>query len=267
MSEYQAIREAQSARPAHSSSLQSEGVGLLSTSQLRRPEQNQRAQSSSLEVTPIFSTSGPLSDTASGACTTQNPRCDTDSKWRPDYQRRTQGARDWDREAQGQRAKPLETNPNDSYRVQRGDCLDDIARRMLRQESSQNPSRREVSDATRRILEANPELRCNPNLIRPGMELKIPRRTDGPPPREMETTREGTSREGTRRDGTNREGTQREETSREPKVPKKEHNSDITNKEKTEKIDKDPKLEEMKKCLESMRRHLEELQRTTKKPY
>lgn len=183
--EHQSIKEVSRIESAMSrpSGAQAEALNLLNTT--GRVESKSNGQlPAKLEMSNIYGSdsfhsignaakNGKLLDTAVGSCSINKPACESERNWRPDAQRKTQGAQAWDRQAESQRHKPLDRNPDGSYTIKPGDSLSDIARRMLQGEGSK-ASPKDVAEATRRLYDANPKLGCNPDLIRPGLELKLP---------------------------------------------------------------------------------------------
>lgn len=211
-----------------------------------------------------------LFDSQIGTCSINKPKCESEKNWRPDAERTTPGARTWDKQAESQRQKPLERNADGSYTVRPGDSLNDIARRMLKGEGSKNPSQKDVAEASKRIYEANPKLGCNPDLIRPGMELKVPggqKNTSKPPQGErpqqrVERQQQNGDRHPSLNNGEPRRGFRnRPQETFTDRRPDDNQRNDVTN-ERTKRSGKstEQQLDEMKKVLESMKKTLEEMQ-------
>lgn len=110
-----------------------------------------------------------------GSCGSINLDCSPAARnWRPAAPDSAQG-RAWEQRSERQRNAPLERDEAGRYVVKDGDSLGRIAERMMR-EQKPDVSRREIQDGIQRILEANPALKCNPNLIRRGQVIVIPGR-------------------------------------------------------------------------------------------
>ncbi|MBK7838519.1 MAG: LysM peptidoglycan-binding domain-containing protein [Candidatus Obscuribacter sp.] len=110
-----------------------------------------------------------------GSCGSINLDCSPAARnWRPAAPDSAQG-RAWEQRAERQRNAPLERDEAGRYVIKDGDSLGRIAERMLR-EQKPGASRRDVQEGIQRILEANPALKCNPDLIRRGQVIVIPGR-------------------------------------------------------------------------------------------
>lgn len=114
-----------------------------------------------------------IADGAIGSCGT-TPDCASRRQFRPDSSLSTPGAREWQQRSQQQRRQNLEVGQDGRYEVKPGDSLWTIGERAARGNSAQRPSPRDIQESMRRILEANPDLNCNPNLLRRGQRLVIP---------------------------------------------------------------------------------------------
>lgn len=123
-----------------------------------------------------------------GSCGSINLDCSPSARnWRPAAPDSPQG-RAWEQRSERQRNAPLERDESGRYVVRDGDSLGRIAERMLR-EQKPDANRREIQDGIRRLIEANPALRCNPDLIRRGQVLVIPGRAgDASAPQQGERT-------------------------------------------------------------------------------
>ncbi|MBN8662228.1 MAG: LysM peptidoglycan-binding domain-containing protein [Candidatus Obscuribacter phosphatis] len=78
----------------------------------------------------------------------------------------------WADAAREQAQKPVNADQAGEYEITRGDTLSGIAARMLKQ-NNQEVSRASVQEEMKRLLELNPELKANPDLIRAGDKLKV----------------------------------------------------------------------------------------------
>lgn len=78
----------------------------------------------------------------------------------------------WADAAREQAQKPVNADQTGEYEITRGDTLSGIAARMLKQ-NNQEVSRASVQEEMKRLLELNPELKANPDLIRAGDKLKV----------------------------------------------------------------------------------------------
>lgn len=110
-----------------------------------------------------------------GGCENGGPGCEARSGWRPAPRDSVQG-RAWQKQDEQQRGKPLEIGPDGTYQAKKGDCLSRIAERSLQGEGNKQPSKAEIQNQMKRIIEANPILKCNPDLLKEGERLKIPGR-------------------------------------------------------------------------------------------
>lgn len=109
-----------------------------------------------------------------GSCTIGVPDCAQRQQFKPDYTNGSRGSREWQRDSQNQRNKPLETDDNGDYKVQRGDSLWTIGERMARGEDGKKPSAKTVQKAIEDLVKANPELKCNPDYLKHTDKLHIP---------------------------------------------------------------------------------------------
>ncbi len=130
----------------------------------------QRTEPRSLTLTNPYAG---IADSAVGSC---GPTTDCESRrqFRPDPSLSTPRAREWQQQSQQQRRQNLEVGQDGRYEVKPGDSLWTIGERAARGDRSQRPSAREIQESMRRIIEANPDLKCNPNLLRRGQRLVIP---------------------------------------------------------------------------------------------
>jgi|AGTN01.3.fsa_nt_gi LysM domain. len=227
-------------------------------------------------------------DNTIGTCSINKPKCESEKNWRPDAERKTPGAQAWDKQAESQRQKPLERNADGSYTVKQGDSLNDIARRLLKGEGSKNPSQKDVDQASKRLYEANPKLGCNPDLVRPGMELKLPnsekqsvakpadhgqrQRVDRPQhhngehfqqKRHQQQNGENGERLQPRGQRTRREHSENGITSDVTKnsgVEKRVESSKQSQKDDSKPKSTEQQLDEMRKLLESMKKTMEDMQ-------
>ena len=114
---------------------------------------------------------------SNGACSL-NDAC---SPFKPDYERRTESGRAWDKEAKKQQGSNLEVGPDGKYEVKPGDSLWGIAERAIKKEGGKS-SAAEVQKRVKELVEANkenlPGLDCNPHLLKRGTKLNIPGRTN-----------------------------------------------------------------------------------------
>ncbi|MBX9940405.1 MAG: LysM peptidoglycan-binding domain-containing protein [Candidatus Obscuribacterales bacterium] len=78
----------------------------------------------------------------------------------------------WADAAREQAQKPVNADQAGEYEITRGDTLSGIAARMLKQ-NNQEVSRASIQEEMKRLLELNPELKANPDLIRAGDKLKV----------------------------------------------------------------------------------------------
>lgn len=112
--------------------------------------------------------------------------------FKPDYQGKSESAKRWHRDAAQRAKEAVELGPDKKYEVKKGDSLSGIAVRAIRGDKGKADAR-EIARYVKRLIEANkdayPHLRCNPDLIYPGMRLKLPQEapkngqdTNGKPP-------------------------------------------------------------------------------------
>ncbi|CAN5730789.1 hypothetical protein BH10CYA1_BH10CYA1_50650 [soil metagenome] len=128
----------------------------------------------------------------------EKSNCSTPSKspvfdmcsWRPDYSLSTQSARDWAKQSDINRTKPIELTKCDIYTVKYGDCLWTIAERDLKKNGEKHDAgavKDEIANIVKLNQKDHPSLKCNPDLILPGWKLKMPdhckdTNTDSKPP-------------------------------------------------------------------------------------
>jgi LysM repeat protein len=114
---------------------------------------------------------------SNGACSL-NEAC---SPFKPDYERKTESGRAWDKEAKKQQGSGFEVGPDGKYEVKPGDSLWGIAERAIKKEGGKS-SAAEVHKRVKELVEANkenlPGLDCNPHLLKRGGKLNIPGRTN-----------------------------------------------------------------------------------------
>ncbi len=120
---------------------------------------------------------------SNGACSL-NDAC---SPFKPDYERKTESGRAWDKEAKKQQGTGLEVGPDGKYEVKQGDSLWGIAERAIKKEGGKS-SAAEVQKRVKELVEANkenlPGLDCNPHLLKRGGKLNIPGRPNQEQPSE-----------------------------------------------------------------------------------
>lgn len=120
---------------------------------------------------------------SNGACSL-NDAC---SPFKPDYERKTESGRAWDKEAKKQQGTGIEVGPDGKYEVKQGDSLWGIAERAIKKEGGKS-SAAEVQKRVKELVEANkenlPGLDCNPHLLKRGGKLNIPGRTNQEQPSE-----------------------------------------------------------------------------------
>lgn len=104
-------------------------------------------------------------------------RSDDACSWRPDESSNSAQTKTWRSQREAQRDKPLETKDG-KYEVKPGDTMNDISKRYLKDLGIENPSAKEIAGLSKMLADQNKEqnsiLKCNPNLIRPGMKLELP---------------------------------------------------------------------------------------------
>ncbi|MBX9947979.1 MAG: LysM peptidoglycan-binding domain-containing protein [Candidatus Obscuribacterales bacterium] len=104
-------------------------------------------------------------------------KADGACSWQPDANSRSKQTEQWKEQREAQRNKPLSLDEQDRYEVKRGDTMNDIARRYFKDKGIE-PSNKDVDRLGKMIAEANKDnyaiLKCNPNLLRPGMKLEMP---------------------------------------------------------------------------------------------
>jgi hypothetical protein len=109
-----------------------------------------------------------------GACSKDDPCL----RFRP----HGNGSAEFNRERHSQLKKPVEPDADGKYTVKPGDILEDIAKRIaLHDGKHQSPAaiRKRSHDYYQGILDCNkndnPKLLCNPEYLKPGMKLDIPK--------------------------------------------------------------------------------------------
>jgi len=110
---------------------------------------------------------------SNGACTL-NDAC---SPFKPDYERKTESGRAWDKEAKKQKGTGIDVGPDGKYEVKPGDSLWGMAERLIKKEGGKS-SAAEVQKRVKELVEANkenlPGLDCNPHLLKRGTRINIP---------------------------------------------------------------------------------------------
>lgn len=104
-------------------------------------------------------------------------KADGACSWKPDANSHSKKTEQWKSDREVQRSKPLELDDQDRYEVKRGDTMNDIAKRYFKEQGIE-PTNKDVEKLSKAIADANKDnyaiLKCNPNLIRPGMKLDMP---------------------------------------------------------------------------------------------
>lgn len=104
-------------------------------------------------------------------------RADDACSWRPNESSNSAQSRNWRSQREAQRDKPIEMQ-NGKYEIKPGDTMNDVSKRFLKDLGVENPSAKEIAGLSKMIADQNKEqhsiLKCNPNLIRPGMKLEMP---------------------------------------------------------------------------------------------
>lgn len=100
---------------------------------------------------------------------------DTNAEWHPDYSG-SAAAQRWREELEAQRRQPLLRNSDGTYTVQRGDTLETIAERLLK-ESGEVAGRNAIDSAVDRLIALNrgahSSLAENEDLLRKGWKLRL----------------------------------------------------------------------------------------------
>jgi hypothetical protein len=108
-----------------------------------------------------------------GSCKRTDDAC----SWRPDDSSSSAQTKTWRAQRETQRDKPLDTKDG-KYEVKPGDTMNDISKRYLKDLGIESPSAKEIAGLSKMLADQNKEqhsiLKCNPNLIRPGMKLELP---------------------------------------------------------------------------------------------
>jgi hypothetical protein len=104
--------------------------------------------------------------------------CEKAQGWHPAQNNHGSQAEEWRKEFEEQSHKPLSFDKDGQYQVQPGDAMGSIVRRALHDEGFAKPTSKQLKQMRKEILDAsekdNPTLKCNPELIRPGMKLTVP---------------------------------------------------------------------------------------------
>ncbi|MBA3994760.1 MAG: hypothetical protein C0469_14675 [Cyanobacteria bacterium DS2.3.42] len=104
-------------------------------------------------------------------------RADDACSWRPNESSNSAQSRNWRSQREAQRDKPVEMQDG-KYEIKPGDTMNDVSKRFLKDLGVENPSAKEIDGLSKMIADQNKEqhsiLKCNPNLIRPGMKLEMP---------------------------------------------------------------------------------------------
>lgn len=153
---------------------------LSSPQQLTVRDNSSVIKNGALDMSADIYQANPLAKSAgaekAGSCTIGVPDCAQRQQFKPDYTNGSRGSREWQHDSQNQRSKPLVTDDNGDYKVQRGDSLWIIAERMTRGEDGKKPSAKTVQKAIEDLVKANPELKCNPDFLKQTDKLHIPGR-------------------------------------------------------------------------------------------
>ncbi|MBS1957768.1 MAG: LysM peptidoglycan-binding domain-containing protein, partial [Cyanobacteria bacterium SZAS-4] len=104
-------------------------------------------------------------------------RADNACAWKPDANSHSQKAETWRAQREAQRDKPLD-RPDGKYEVKPGDSMNDISRRYLKEMGVNEPSNKDIAGMSKALADQNKDsysiLKCNPNLIQPGMKFEMP---------------------------------------------------------------------------------------------
>lgn len=164
------------------SNVQREALDLLSVSNPTiKDTRGLNVTGRMLEFSNIFdmtardSRSNSLPERSNGTCQIAKPDCSERKQFTPDYQLRTRAGREWQGRSQEQRQKPLGVDQEGKYQVQKGDSLWTLGERMARGKDGRKADSKLIERNVKRLLEENPELKCNPNLLREGTKLRIPK--------------------------------------------------------------------------------------------
>lgn len=107
-----------------------------------------------------------------GSCARADDAC----SWRPSENSNSPQSRAWRSQREAQRDKPLDLQDG-KYEIKPGDTMNDIAKRYYK-DLGIEPSKKEIDSLSKMIADQNKDqysiLKCNPNLIRPGMKLEMP---------------------------------------------------------------------------------------------
>lgn len=137
---------------------------------------NARSDSQTLTMTnpyDISSIERSIRENPVGTCG-PTPDCETARRFRPEQNPTSRGGLEWQRRSQEQRQRDVEVGQDGRYEVKPGDSLWTLGERLARRSNGQRPPAREIQENIRRITEANPELKCNPNYLRSGRRIVIP---------------------------------------------------------------------------------------------
>lgn len=124
-----------------------------------------------LEFSNIFSN---LPERSSGQCSRSTTRCEEARRFQTDPEYKLPSSREWRKDMQKQRVKDLDVDTDGKYKVSRGDTVWTIAERLCRGADGKRPDDQIVDRMKKRLIEANPQLKCNPNFLKEGERLTIP---------------------------------------------------------------------------------------------
>jgi hypothetical protein len=111
---------------------------------------------------------------ASDASSAPNVLADYQHHWHPDMSRERA---DWKDFHSQQKDADLALSSDGSYTLKKGDTLYDVARRLLKgknESTSVSSINRMVGEILQENFDSHPELKTNPDLIHPGLQLKLP---------------------------------------------------------------------------------------------
>ena len=104
--------------------------------------------------------------------------CEKAKNWHPNAKDHSAQAEDWRQRNSELSQKPLDVDKDGKYHVQKGDGMDEIVDRALKDQGVDHPTDKQRAQMKKDILhsseEDNPTLKCNPELLKPGMKLTVP---------------------------------------------------------------------------------------------